>query len=106
MTENSTVNEPCQGDTEPSLWCHNQSTIIMTEKELNEWGTSADLDTCEKIYREHGISRSWVDYSIPGATDLDNAWDQDKYYADFNLWWKNLPQQEKYRIYHRITGRI
>jgi hypothetical protein len=77
----------------------------MTEQELNDFGLYADLDTCEKIYREHGIARSWVDYSIPGATDPDNAWDQDKYYADFDLWWKNLPFQEKRRIYHRLTGK-
>lgn len=75
----------------------------MTEQELNEWGTHADLDTCEKIYREGGISRNWVDYSIPGATDPDNLWDKDHYYADFDMWWVNLPLQEKQRIYHQIT---
>lgn len=75
----------------------------MTEQGLNSWGLGADLTLTEKIYREHGISRSWVDYSIPGATDPDNAWDQDRYYADFDMWWKNIPLQEKQRIYHQIT---
>jgi len=75
----------------------------MTEQELNEWGTSADLDTCERIYREHGISKSWIDYSIPGATDPDNLWDQDAYYKDFDSWWLGLPLQEKQRIYQQIT---
>lgn len=75
----------------------------MTEQELNEWGTYADLDTCERIYREHGISRSWVDYSIPGATDPDNAWDQDRYYSDFDMWWVSLQPEEKQRLYDQIT---
>jgi len=78
----------------------------MTEKELLEWGIHADLDTCEKVYREFGIGRTWMDYSFPEPTDPDNAWDQDKYYADFDLFWKNLPEQEKRRIYHRITGKF
>lgn len=78
----------------------------MTEQELNVWGTSADLDTTTRIYSEHGIARCWQDYSIPGATDPDNLWDQDRYYADFDRWWVNLPLQEKYRIYHQITGRV
>jgi len=75
----------------------------MTEQELNDWGTSQGWDVIDRIYHEAGISRTWNDYSYPESTDPDNAWDQDAYYADFDLWWKNLPLQEKTRIHYQIT---
>ena len=77
----------------------------MTEQELNDWGTSQGLDVTERIYREAGISRSWVDYSLPDSDDPDEAWDQDAYYEDFDRWWKNLPLQEKVRIHYQITSK-
>ena len=80
----------------------------MTEQKLNDWGTSQGWDVIDRIYQQEGICKSWVDYSFADLSDPDapnDAWDQDRYYADFDRWWKNLPLQEKERIYYQITSR-
>lgn len=75
----------------------------MTKDELLMWGVYADLTLTEKIYEAAGVKKRWIDYSIPGATDPDHAWDQDKYYGDFDNWWAALPTWEKKRIYQQVT---
>jgi hypothetical protein len=76
----------------------------MTEKELVDWGLYADLTLTEKIYAVCGIATRWIDYSIAGSIDPDNAWDMDAYYGDFDRWWKNLPLPKKQWIYDQIIN--
>lgn len=81
---------------------YNQERLRWAEEELNDWGTYAALDETEKAYRLCGIATTWSDYST-GSDDPDNAWDQDKYYDDFEKWWFALPFEKKMELYNKIT---
>ena len=101
-----------------SVWCNKGNYVVrkdlygklpdkivdtsISDAELGVLGTALDLDKTEKAYSLGGVSKTWVDYSIPGATDPDNLWDQDAYYDDFDAWWLGLPFKEKLRIYCQI----
>ena len=76
---------------------------MKTEAVLDRWGTSIGWDLIDAIYELAGINKSWQDYSIPGATDPDNLWDQDSYYAEFDAWWLALPYEEKLKLYENVS---
>ena len=61
------------------------------------------MDLIDAIYELAGISKTWQDYSIQGATDPDNLWDQDSYYAEFDAWWTSLSYETKLNLYENAT---
>lgn len=77
---------------------------IMKEIDYNEIGTHFDLDECEKAYKFGGVNISWLDYTYPKPTCEDGMWDMDKYYNDFDKWWKNLSQEEQKKICIKINS--
>lgn len=57
-----------------------------------------DLEQTEKAYLLGGKKIHWTDYTI-----IDDEWDEDLYYADFDSWWNGLPFSEQSRIFKAIT---
>lgn len=80
-------------------------------------GTSFDLGETEKAYKLGGVNTCWSDYTFDWYNalpedeqmkeeNLDNAWDMDAYYADFDEWWVNLPTEKQNEIYNEIYNKI
>ena len=85
----------------------------MDKRFLSNIGTSFDLDQTTKAYELGGESIYWTDYTFKWFNELpeseqnkhlDNAWDMDKYYKDFDEWWQNLPSSKQEEIYNAIIG--
>ena len=85
----------------------------ISDKELQTIGQYFDLDQTTKAYELGGSDVYWTDYTYDWYKELseseqmkdenlDNAWDMDKYYADFDAWWLGLPMDEKRRIYNAL----
>lgn len=85
----------------------------MDKEFLKAIGTSFDLSQTEKAYALGGMNVSWIDYTFDwyrnlsehqqmALESLDNAWDMDKYYDDFDAWWVELPTEKQAEIYHQI----
>ena len=81
------------------------------EQEILNWGQSCDLDQCEKAYQLGGKSVTWSDYTYDWFNALseseqmeclDDAWDVDKYYADFYFWWDSIGSAKRGEIYNQI----
>ena len=81
------------------------------EAAILNWGQSCDLDQCEEAYRLGGTSVTWSDYTYDWFNalseseqmeHLDNAWDMDKYYADFYTWWDSIGSAKRSEIYKQI----
>ena len=78
-----------------------------------EMGLGFDLDQTSKAYKLGGKSVDWTDYTYDWYNalsekeqmkdeNLDNAWDMDRYYADFDAWWSGLSDSERAAIYYRM----
>ena len=63
-----------------------------------------DLDQTSKAYSLGGKNVDWTDYTYDWYNalseeeqmkdeNLDNAWDMDKYYNDFDTWWCGLSDE-------------
>ena len=61
-------------------------------------GLHFDLNQTVLAYRLGGVDKHWVDYTIN-----DDEWDEDKYYDDFDKWWRNLSEDEREKIYEMIS---
>ena len=81
----------------------------MKEKNLNMFGQILVLDECEKAYTIEGVKVTWTDYTYDWYNNLsekeqqeeknlDNAWDMDAYYTDFNNWWVSLSENKQRSI--------
>jgi hypothetical protein len=71
----------------------------MDKEYLNSVGTSLALDDTQKAYKLGGKEISWVDYAIEGT----DTWDEEKYYADFDKWWTELPAEQQEKILFEIN---
>lgn len=65
------------------------------DKTWDDVGHYFDLDQTTKAYELGNADKHWTDYS-----NGDDSWDEESYYNDFDEWWKELPQEEKERIYN------
>ncbi len=77
---------------------------------LNAIGTSFDLDHTSRAYKLGGVNIDWSDYTFDWYRNLseeeqmkdenlDNSWDMDKYYEDFDKWWTGLTTEKQKQIY-------
>lgn len=77
---------------------------------LNAIGKSFDLDHTSSAYKLGGMNIDWSDYTFDWYRNLseeeqmkdenlDNAWDMDKYYEDFDKWWTSLATEKQKQIY-------
>ena len=82
---------------------------MATQEEILRWGTYCDLDECEKAYQLGEMSISWIDYTYKWCNKLpqavDNEWDMDAYYSDFNIWWTSLSDSKREAIYNAINNK-
>lgn len=67
------------------------------EDTIKKAGNYFDLDQCEKAYELVGEKTTWLDYSN------GDGWDEEKYYKDFEEWWRSLPFEEQTKIYNKIV---
>ena len=85
----------------------------MDKNFLKAIGTSFDLDQTTKAYELGGVNVYWTDYTYDWYNNLsqeeqmkdenlDNAWDMDKYYKDFDNWWISLSTEKQNEIYNQI----
>lgn len=85
----------------------------MNKDFLNAIGLTFDLDQTEKAYKLGGKSVSWSDYTFDWYknlsqeeqlkdANLENAWDMDKYYEDFDNWWQSLSTEKQNEIYTQV----
>lgn len=85
----------------------------MNKEFLKTIGMSFDLDQTSKAYKLGGVNIDWTDYTFDWYNNLseeeqmkdenlDNAWDMDKYYEDFDKWWTSLPTEKQSEIYSQI----
>ena len=66
-------------------------------------GLFFDLDECQKAYEAGGIKKTWMDYSYSEPTNEGEAWDDNKFYEDFDTWWLNLPKTKQEAITSRLS---
>jgi hypothetical protein len=66
-------------------------------------GLFFDLDECQKAYEAGGIKKTWMDYSYSEPTNEGEAWDDNKFYEDFDTWWLNLPKTKQEEITSRLS---
>ena len=70
-----------------------------------------DLDDTVRAYRLGDKNIHWTDYTHDWYNklsekeqmeekNLDNAWDMDSYYSDFDNWWNSLSEETQNNIYH------
>ena len=90
-----------------------QKYMIMDKETLNEIGKAFDLDQTSKAYEFGGKNVYWTDYTFDWFNDmteseqmkyLDNAWDEDAYYNDFDKWWCSLSFEEQDEIYNKMNN--
>ena len=85
----------------------------MDKNFLKAIGTSFYLDQTTKAYELGGVNVYWTDYTYDWynnlsqeeqmeEANLDNAWDMDKYYEDFDNWWMSLSTEKQNEIYNQI----
>ena len=85
----------------------------MNKEFLKTIGRSFDLDQTTKAYELGGKNVYWTDYTYDWynnlsqeeqmkEANLDNAWDMDKYYEDFDNWWMSLSTEKQNEIYNQI----
>ena len=85
----------------------------MNKEFLKTIGRSFDLDQTTKAYELGGKNVYWTDYTFDWYNNLseeeqmkdenlDNAWDMDAYYQDFDNWWMSLSTEKQNEIYNQI----
>ncbi len=68
----------------------------MDKEFLNKVGTSFDLDETTKAYGLVGKRTHWTEYSV------GDDWDADRYFQDFDYWWKGLDTDIQESVYREI----
>lgn len=62
-------------------------------------GLYLDLDETSKAYELMYEKTHWTDAKYQTS---DGGWDEEKYYSDFDKWWINLMEEQRFYILKKI----